>query len=422
MRSKKKNYLNGFINIPPLILYLIISLSTGCVNPVDGPPPDKSAPSITIFSPLSNDTVYIGEVPINYEANDDNGLSHFEVYINDTLANTFELPQDSSNKKIYLNIGKSRLHNTISYYLVAYDLSGNKTISSHMTNILVDELMLPPAAPGNLTLNKITDKIFNLVWTDESEDEEHFEVWRKEDTSSFKLIRYLPKNSISTNDTILFPNLPYSYKIKASNSNGSSESNIVTTMPDASGLTQVPSNLNGTAYGANRVKLTWKDNSNNELAFKIERKISSSNSFELISFTNANDTVYYDTDGLFATTDYTYRIAAVGQFGLSNWSNTTTVTTLSHDVNPPENLQINYDSTKNVVVLTWKDNSIFDIETLIERSGTNKRFKQVGIVGENIITFSDSTVSKGQIYFYRIRSHTIDGYFSEYTVEVEIKL
>ena len=121
-------------------------------------------------------------------------------------------------------------------------------------------------------------------------------------------------------------------------------------MPDASGLTQVPSNLNGTAYGANRIKLTWKDNSNNELAFKIERKISSSNTYELVAFTNANDTVYYDTEGLFATTDYTYRIAAVGQFGLSNWSNTTTVTTLSHDVNPHENLQINYDSTKNVVV------------------------------------------------------------------------
>ena len=418
----KKNKLTVFFNFLLLFLFFVISLLTGCVNPVDGPPPDKSAPSITVYSPLSNDTVYLGEVPINYQANDDNGLSHFEVYINDTLANTFEQPQDSSNIKIYLNVGKNRLHKTISYYLAAYDLSGNKTISSHMRNILVDELKLPPAAPGNLTLNKITDKIFNLVWTDESEDEEHFELWRKEDTSSFKLIRNLPKNSISTNDTISFPNLPYSYKIKASNSNGSSESNIVTTLPDASGLTQVPSNLNGTAYGANRIKLTWRDNSNNELAFKIERKISSSNTYELVAFTNANDTVYYDTAGLFATTDYTYRIAAVGQFGLSNWSNTTTVTTLSHDVNPPENLQIDYDSTKNVVVLTWKDNSIFDIETLIERSGPNKKFTQVGIVGENVTTFSDSTVSKGQRYFYRIRSHTIDGYFSEYTTEIEISL
>ena len=195
MRTKK-NKLTVFFNFLLLFLSFVISLLTGCVNPVDGHPPDKSVPSITVYSPLSNDTVYLGEVPINYKANDDNGLSHFEVYIDDTLANTFEQPQDSSNIKIYLNIGKSRLHKTISYYLAAYDLSGNKTISSHMTNIPVDELKLPPAAPGNLTLNKITDKIFNLVWTDESEDEDHFELWRKEDTSSYKLIRYLPKNSI----------------------------------------------------------------------------------------------------------------------------------------------------------------------------------------------------------------------------------
>lgn len=419
MKSKEFVILLKSIVSPGVIITLFL---TGCVNPVDGPPPDNTPPVISVYSPLSNDTLHVGETPIYYEAKDDNGISHYEIYINNILTSSYNQPKDSANISIFLKIGTNELLHKINYYVVAYDLSGNKSSSKLMINIFIDKLRQPPAAPANLTLNKISSKIYNLSWTDESDNETNFELWRKEDTSSFKLIRTLPQNSISTNDTIPSPNLPYSYMVKASNENGGSASNIVTTIPDVSVPINPPSNLSGTAYGTSRIKLTWKDNSSDELAFKIERKVSSSNTFEQLAFTNANDTVYYDTTGLFPTTQYTYRIAAVGEYGLSVWSNSISVSTLSHDVNPPDNLQVRYDSTSNNVILSWNDNSYFDIETRIERSGIDKKFAEIGKAGENITTYSDSTAARGNIYYYRIRSYTVDGYFSEYTTEVEIKL
>lgn len=421
-RKNRLNIFHHFLHFVVLISAAVIFVLTGCVNPVEGPPPDQLAPVITIFSPLSNDTIYVGQTPIYYEAKDDYGLSHYEIYVNDTLVNTYEQPLGSPNASIFLNFGSNELYKIFSYYVIAYDLSGNKTSSDPVTGILVDKLRLPPQAPNNLTLNKISDRIFNLIWSDESEDELFFELWRNEDTSAFELIRYMAKNSISTNDTIPFPNLPYSYVIKASNEYGKSESNIVTSIPNSSELIHAPSNLNGTSYGTSRIKLTWKDNSTNELAFKIERKISSSNAFEQIAVTNANDTVYFDTDGLFTSTEYTYRIAAVGEFSLSNWSNLTTIPTLSFDINPPNNLNVSYSSINEAVVLNWTDNSIFDIETRIERSGADKIFTEIGIAGQNITKYLDSTVTTGQSYFYRIRSYTVGGYFSEYSAEVEIQL
>ena len=403
------------------IMFLIVFLGS-CVNPVEGPPPDELVPTLNVYSPNSNDTVFIGQTNISYEAKDDNGISYLEVFINDKLINTFEQPQDSEKVDIYLDVDLNLLRKRIKYHVLAYDFSGNVSSREDKTNIFVNEFKSPPIAPGNLVLNKISDQIYNLIWADNSDDELYFELWRKEDTSAVKMHKFLPKNSISINDTIPFPNLTYSYLIKAVNEFGSSESNVVSTAPDASGLILAPSKLLGTAYGTSRIKLIWKDNSDNELAFNIERKIASGNNFESIGIAGTNDTIFYDTEGLFPSSSYTYRVAAIGQFGLSKWSNTVTVATLSYDNNPPSNLQSNYNSVDNVLTLEWNDNSIFEIETRVERSGINKIYTEIGIAKENEKKYADSTISVGSTYFYRVRYYTVDGLYSEYSEELEVKL
>lgn len=405
-----------------IVYFCIVFITSRCVNPVDGPPPDETKPIITIFSPTSNDTIFVGQTPIYYEAIDDNGVDYYELYVNDSLVNTYEQIPNAPNTSIFLELDKNKISERISYYIKVIDISGNETIAEKETNILISEEMLPPKPPANLILNKLSSKVYNLYWVDQSNNELFFELWRKADTSSFIHIKDLPKNSVSTNDTIESSLLTYTYILKATNTSGSTESNVVSTIPDATSEINHPSNLKATAYGTSRIKLFWKDNSNNELAFRIERRISSSTQYVEVGLANANDTVFVDTEGLFPSTEYTYRILAISQFGLSNYSNTVTVATLIHDINPPANLTANYNTDKNTVNLNWNDNSIFDIETRIERSGIDKKFVEIGIAGSNETSYQDSEVSRGATYFYRARSYTVDGYYSEYTEEVKVEL
>lgn len=406
----------------PALLVIFNLLSASCVNPVDGTPPDESPPSLTIYSPSEKDTVFVGQNDIVYESIDDIGISYYEIYVDDEFANRYDENSDLEITPIYLNLGENKEDQIITVEVFAYDFSGNKSESNPIRNIFVKKLELPPAEPSNLVINKVSDKIFNLIWEDNSEDEEYFELWRKEDTSSFKVIRSLERNSISTNDTISKPNLEYSYQIKAVNSNGSSESNIVTTVPDNSNITAAPGALRGTAYGTSRIVLNWKDNSDNELAFKIERKISSGTNFEIIATVSANETSYTDTEELYPSTEYTYRVAAIGQFGISKWSNNLSIATLSYDIIPPSELTAQFNEQDSIVRLTWRDNSIFDIETRIERSSTNKNFIEIGIAGSNETEYSDSTVAVNNIYYYRVRSYTVDGFYSEYSETVKLDL
>lgn len=89
-----------------------------------------------------------------------------------------------------------------------------------------------------------------------------------------------------------------------------------------------PSSLKATAVSSSQIDLSWKDNSNDETGFKVERKSSTSGSYSQISTVAAKGTSYSDT-GLSASTTYSYRVKAYGASGDSNYSNEASATTSS---------------------------------------------------------------------------------------------
>ena len=88
-----------------------------------------------------------------------------------------------------------------------------------------------------------------------------------------------------------------------------------------------PTNLVAVAFSHNQVDLSWDDNSNNELGFKIERK-QGAGDFTEIATVEANRTSYSDKE-LEANTTYVYRVCAYNDVGDSEWSNEASVTTLT---------------------------------------------------------------------------------------------
>ena len=88
---------------------------------------------------------------------------------------------------------------------------------------------------------------------------------------------------------------------------------------------QAPSDLVATAVAEDEIRLSWTDNSDDELGFKIERK-KDEETFTEIDTTSADVTSYTDT-GLSIDTTYYYRVRAYDDADDSGYSNEADATT-----------------------------------------------------------------------------------------------
>ena len=76
-----------------------------------------------------------------------------------------------------------------------------------------------------------------------------------------------------------------------------------------------PSNLNGTSSGPWSTDLTWVDNSDNELGYRIESKIGATGTYELVTTLGPNTTATTITH-LLEGTQYYYRSKGLTQEGV----------------------------------------------------------------------------------------------------------
>lgn len=86
-----------------------------------------------------------------------------------------------------------------------------------------------------------------------------------------------------------------------------------------------PRKLKAKALSAKRVRLRWKDKSNDETGFEIERSVAGG-AFERLQEVAANSRKLI-VKGLAAGTTYTFRVRAINDAGPSDYSNERTITT-----------------------------------------------------------------------------------------------
>lgn len=109
-----------------------------------------------------------------------------------------------------------------------------------------------------------------------------------------------------------------------------------------------PSSLVATPISKFQVKLGWIDNNEDESGFRIERALGMSGSWSEIALVGADIISYSDTD-LNCNQPYSYRVRTYNDFGVSDYSNAATVTTLACDSDPTP--------VEDVIgkVKTWQD-------------------------------------------------------------------
>jgi PKD repeat protein len=179
----------------------------------------------------------------------------------------------------------------------------------------------PPPAPGNLTATAVSSSQITLNWADVA-TETSYRVEKSTDNATFSTVATLAANASSYTVSGLTANTTYYFRVVAINSGGEAASTASATTLSATPT--APSNLSASGVTTTAVVLTWRDNSNNESGFVLERI---AGKVTVTISPGANTTSYSDT-GLKAGTKYSYRVKAVAGSVSSAYSNTVTVTTL----------------------------------------------------------------------------------------------
>ncbi len=270
-----------------------------------------------------------------------------------------------------------------------------------------------PAAPTNLNAVAAGSGQINLTWTDNANNEEGFQLERCTGTSctDFTQINQPGVNATAFSNTGLTSSTNYRYRVRAFNANGNSSYSNIAEATTQSTQTQLaaPGNLVATAVSSAQINLAWQDNSSTEDGFKLYRSTDGV-SFSRIVTLGANVTTYSNT-GRPASTTYYYRVLAYNASGATSYSNTASATTFpAATVKPaaPSNLSA-VALTSSQVSLTWTDNANNEIAFKLYRSLDGVNFSEIAKPGVNATSYTDSGLSSGTTYYYRIRAYNDAG-------------
>ncbi len=376
---------------------------------------------------INSKTIFIPDIPKNFEVYSYGDKIRLSWDYNETSASHID------NFKVYMLFPHLSLVKTLSasvrntilggsylgkgIFVVKACKDGNFTGSKSDTAYILKK----PDAP----LLSVENGNIKIRWDKNTIDlnADKINIYRSENSGPFSLIASVNKNAGEYIDPSAMPNTLYYYAIKAVRtvenkhsdiSDYSQPSHIESASPDT------PSNLTATARSCAEVALRWEDNSDDEEHFVIERK-EEGGSYGMLSTVGADTTSY--TDGTVEDgKTYYYRVKAVNGAGESGYSNEARVRVPECSVPPnaPSNLTATVVSSSEVD-LFWKDNSDNEDGFKIERKVSGGTYETVATVGADKITYRDSGLTKGVVYYYRVKAFNDKG-DSDYSNEVSVKI
>jgi hypothetical protein len=260
-----------------------------------------------------------------------------------------------------------------------------------------------PRAPSDLTAQAVSGTAIELAWTDNSWNEDGFELERKVGSGSYRLLADLPADTRTYRHTALASNTTYTYRIRSycesvSAWAGPASATTFTDAPSAPGSLQVFSPDRG------HVVLTWIDNSLDESGFRVYRRVGASGAYSLLT-TLAADTNTYTDATTTGDTKYAYTVSAYNDRGVSASTKEQGVTTLWG----PESLTASAVTTAQVN-LSWKDMSLYEDGYSIERQKAGGSYVEVarasGKTGKNqTLSYTDTGLVSRISYTYRVRAY-----------------
>lgn len=180
-----------------------------------------------------------------------------------------------------------------------------------------------------------------------------------------------------------------------------------------------PSGLQTTAVSSSQINLSWIDNSSNETGFKIQRRDNSTTNWVDIANVAAGTTSYQDKAAN-ADTNYSYRVLAYNDSGVSNWSNENNAITLKSSTHTPDPIPdpipdpvVNAPAAPTNLLATSKGTNEIDVTwsfagssitgfILQHRDNSTSTWVTVATLGADVRSYADTGVNANTNYSYRV--------------------
>ncbi|MDM8527296.1 C1 family peptidase [Anaerolineales bacterium HSG24] len=192
--------------------------------------------------------------------------------------------------------------------------------------------------------------------------------------------------------------------------------------PDTA-VVNIPTNLDGNVSGE-QVDLSW-DATTGATSYKVERALAKTRSdwqeigtVQVNSNQRASQVSYSDKD-VSCNTSYMYRVLATSNDNTSDPSNTVEVTTENcASLTIPSNVSATGEASG--IKLEWAGDGQEDGFEIWRWNGTDA-WEKIGEVGANARSYTDSGLTRGETYYYKIRTYEGSN-FSDYSETAETQL
>jgi hypothetical protein len=184
--------------------------------------------------------------------------------------------------------------------------------------------MAAPTAPSTPTLTVLSTTSIQITWTDNSNNELGFRIYRSADGTTYIKIKrvgiHYGTGTATWTDTDLAVGTLYYYKVGAYNDDGENKSAAASATTGTAVVLAAPTGLTAVPIQGDKVEINFTNASVGEDFHCIER-----DSVEIAQI--ATGTTYYLDTGLTAGTTYTYRVRDLsGTATYGDYSDTTTAT------------------------------------------------------------------------------------------------
>jgi len=295
--------------------YRISSYNAGGESTLSGPLRITTPVEVSV-SPggLSSRVISPTEIELTWQDNSENE-DGFRVYRNGK-----KIAEVGANTTSYVDTGLEENTN-YTYRVASFNEAGESSFSSGL------QLTTPvgvPSSPGRLRTETISPTRIKLTWQDNSDNESGFRIYRNGNT-----VGSVGANTTSYIHRGLESETRYCYQIVAYNSSGESGTTNRNCSMTLKSIPDLPKNVKATPLTSSEIKLSWKDDSDNEDGFRVYR-----NGVEIATL-GPNTTSYVDT-GLGANESYSYEVSAYNDSGESGLSGSGSVTTPRAEAPEPD--------------------------------------------------------------------------------------